>query len=90
MAILFAVFITINFGLSNNSIQSNTICSAMQEAFGWNPILVGVVIAALALSIVFGGIHRIARISSVLVPLMAIGYFLLSMVIVIMNIQLIP
>ena len=88
--ILFAVFITINFGLSNNSIQSNTICSAMQEAFGWNPILVGLVIAALALSIVFGGIHRIARISSVLVPLMAIGYFILSMVIVIMNIQLIP
>ena len=90
MAILFAVFITINFGLSNNSIQSNTICSAMQEAFGWNPILVGLVIAALALSIVFGGIHRIARISSVLVPLMAIGFFILSMVIVIMNIQLIP
>ena len=38
MAILFAVLITLQFGLSNNSIQANTICGAMQEAFGWSPV----------------------------------------------------
>ena len=90
MAYLFAVLITVTFGLSYNSIQSNTICGAMHEAFGWSPLLVGIVLTVLALFIVFGGIHRIARVSSVLVPLMAIGYFLLALVIVVMNILLVP
>ncbi len=90
LAVLFAVLITITFGLSYNSIQSNTICGAMQEAFGWNPVLVGVALSVMSLVIVFGGIHRIANVSAVVVPLMAIGYFVLALIIVIMNIQAVP
>lgn len=90
MAVLFAILITLQFGLSNNSIQANTICGAMQEAFGWSPIWVGVALAAMALFIVFGGIQRIAKVSSVIVPLMAVGYIILALVIIIMNIHLIP
>ncbi len=90
MAITFAVLITCQFGLSNNSIQSNTICSAMQEAFGWDPLWVGCVIAAVSLFIVFGGIQRIAQVSAVLVPVMAISYVILALVIIVMNIGLIP
>ena len=90
MALLFAVLITLTFGLSYNSIQSNTICGAMQEAFGWSPLPVGVALTVMALSIVFGGIHRIASVSAVLVPLMAIGYFVLAVVIILMNIEQIP
>lgn len=90
MAYLFAILITVTFGLSYNSIQSNTICGAMQEAFGWNPMVVGAILAAIALFIVFGGIHRIAHVSSILVPIMAIGYFILAIVIVMMNLEHIP
>lgn len=90
MAFLFAVLITVTFGLSYNSIQSNTICGAMQQAFGWSPLWVGVALAVLSLLIVFGGIHRIAHVSSVLVPLMAIGYFVLAVVIIILHIDSIP
>ena len=90
MAILFAVLITCQFGLSNNSIQSNTICGAMQEAFGWSPLWVGIFLAVTALFIVFGGIQRIAHVSAVLVPVMAIGYLILALVIIIMNYDLIP
>ena len=90
MAYLFAILITLTFGLSYNSIQSNTICGAMNHAFGWNPIIVGGVLAAISLFIVFGGIHRIAKLSTVLVPIMAVGYFVLVIVIMVMNYQLIP
>jgi AGCS family alanine or glycine:cation symporter len=90
LAMLFAVLITLTFGLSYNSIQSNTICGAMYEAFGWNHALVGIVLSVLALVIVFGGIHRIANVSAVMVPLMAVGYFILVLVIIVMNIGLIP
>ena len=90
MAITFAILITCQFGLSNNSIQANTICGAMQEAFGLSPLWVGIFLATLALFIVFGGIQRIAQVSAVLVPVMAVGYLLLAIVVIIMNIGLIP
>ncbi len=90
LSTLFAVLITITFGLSYNSIQSNTICGAMHEAFGWSPLWVGIVLTAVALVIVFGGIQRIARVSAVLVPVMAIGYFVLAVVIIAMNVEHIP
>ncbi len=90
MSILFAVLLTVTFGLSYNSIQSNTICGAMHEAFGWSPLWVGLTLTAMSLAIVFGGIHRIARVSSVLVPLMAVGYFVLTVVVIVMNLPLIP
>ena len=90
MAVMFAVLITCQFGLSNNSIQANTICGAMQEAFGWSPLWVGAVLAALGLFIVFGGIQRIAHVSAVLVPVMAISYVVLAIAVIVMNIGLIP
>lgn len=90
MAFLFAVLITVSFGLANNSVQANTICGAMQGAFGFDPVLVGLLLTALTLVIVFGGIQRIARVSSVLVPLMAVGYFVLALVVIFMNLSYIP
>ena len=62
----------------------------MQEAFGWSPLWVGVALAAMALFIVFGGIHRIANVSAVIVPVMAVGYVVLAIVIIVMNITEIP
>jgi len=90
LAVTFAILITLQFGLSNNSIQANTICGAMQEAFGWSPLVVGGCLALLGLFIVFGGIQRIAHVSAVLVPVMAIGYVVLAIVIIAMNIEQIP
>ncbi len=90
MAVLFAVLITCQFGLSNNSIQANTICGAMQEAFGLSPLWMGAMLAGMALFIVFGGIHRIANVSAVLVPVMAVGYVVLAIVIIAMNIEAVP
>jgi len=90
MAGLFAVLITLTFGLSYNSIQSNAICGALDKAFGFDPLVVGAIITAIALFIAFGGIRRIAHVSSVLVPIMAIGYFILAFYVVITNITLIP
>lgn len=90
MSVIFAVLLILTFGLSYNSIQSNTICSAMQQAFGLDPCLVGIGLSAISLAIVFGGIRRVARVSSILVPVMAIGYFLLAIVVLIMNIEQVP
>ena len=90
MSMLFAVLLTITFGLSYNSIQSNTICGAMNHVFGLSPLWMGMLLVVLSLFIVFGGIQRIARVSAVLVPVMAVGYFLLAVFVVVTNIDQLP
>ncbi|MBR1539149.1 MAG: alanine:cation symporter family protein, partial [Bacteroidales bacterium] len=90
LAALFAILISVTFGLSYNSIQSNTICSAFEVAFGFNPTVVGIILAVLSLVVIFGGIHRIARVSSIIVPVMALGYLVLALFVIFRHIDLIP
>ena len=90
MAVLFAILISITYGFAFNSVQSNTICAAFQNVFGTSPVWIGFILVALTLVIIFGGIQRIAAVSSVVVPLMALGYVILASVIILMNITELP
>ncbi|WP_154826846.1 alanine/glycine:cation symporter family protein [Clostridium butyricum] len=90
MGIIFSILITICFGLVFNSVQSNTISLALNEAFGVNRILVGAILTLLTLSIIFGGIHRIAKVSEIIVPIMASAYILVALFVVITNISELP
>lgn len=90
MGVLFAVFIIFGFGLANQVVQSNTLCDAIGDAFHLPVKWVAYAITALTLVIIFGGVHRIARFSATIVPIMAIGYLLLSMIILILNIDKVP
>lgn len=90
MGSLFAVLIAITFGFAFNSVQSNTICAAWEHAFGINHTWMGIVLTIATIMIIFGGIHRIARVSSWIVPIMAVGYILLALGVVIYNITEIP
>ena len=90
MGILFAVLIAITFGFAFNSVQSNTICAAWEHAFGVDHTWMGIGLTVTTLIIIFGGIHRIATVSSWLVPIMAVGYIILALGVVIYNITEIP
>ncbi|WP_148477567.1 alanine/glycine:cation symporter family protein [Parabacteroides johnsonii] len=90
MGALFAILISVTFGFAFNSVQSNTICEAMQGSFGFDPKIVGAILTVLTLVIIFGGIQRIAKVSSVLVPMMALGYVALALGIVLFNITELP
>lgn len=90
MGVLFAVLISVTFGFAFNSVQSNTICAAWGQAFGFDVAVLGGIITVLTLLVIFGGIQRIARVSSIVVPVMALGYILLALTIVVLNIKEIP
>lgn len=90
MGMLFAVLITITFGFAFNSVQSNTICAAMEHAFGFGHVPMGSLLTVLTLAVIFGGIQRIAKVSSIIVPVMALGYVGLALVIVLINITHLP
>lgn len=90
MGILFAILISITFGFAYNSVQSNTICAAWDKAFGIDAVWMGILLTCFTLLVIFGGIHRIAKVSETIVPFMAIAYFLIAIGIVIFNLPRIP
>jgi len=90
MGMLFAILITICFGLVFNSVQANTITLSLYRSFGFNKTVVGAILTILTIAIIFGGVNRIAKVSSVLVPIMAIFYIIVALFIVVKNFSAIP
>lgn len=90
MGVLFAVLITITFGIANQVVQSNTLCDAVADTMGVGRDKVGLVLTIATTMIIFGGVTRISRFSSIIVPIMAVGYILLAAFILITNITAIP
>ena len=90
MGILFAALMIFTFGLSNQIVQSNTLCTAISDAAGWDMRWVAATLTLMTLIIIFGGIQRIARFCAVVVPFMAVGYLLLAIYIMTVHISHVP
>lgn len=87
---LFAFFAVVaSFGIGNMT-QANSIASAVNETFGVPTWIIGIVITVLALLIIVGGIKTISKVSSVVVPVMAIFYVICGLIVIIGNIGNIP
>ena len=90
IAKLFAVLISVTFGLIYVSVQANTIALSMEKAFGVDTYMMGGVLAVLSGAVIFGGIHRIAEFTTLLVPLMAGLYLLIALAVIILHIEEVP
>ncbi|MCK1984710.1 MULTISPECIES: alanine/glycine:cation symporter family protein [Peribacillus] len=89
-AVLFAFAALIAMAVLMPGVQSNSIAAGVENAFGINPVITGLAIVLLLGFIIFGGVKRIANAATLIVPFMALGYILLSVVIVLMNITELP
>lgn len=89
-AVTFAVLITLTFGFAFNSVQSNTIADALNASFSVPRELTACVLCALTLAVIWGGVQRISRFSEIVVPVMAVAYILMAIVIIILNIHRFP
>lgn len=87
---VFSVALIISFGLVFNAVQANSIADAMQGAFGFSKLWVGIAIAVLAGLVIFGGLRSIARFAELVVPLMAGLYILMALFVVVINITEVP
>ncbi|MFC3212630.1 MULTISPECIES: alanine/glycine:cation symporter family protein [Planomicrobium] len=90
LGIVFAILLTLAFGFIFNSVQSNTIAQSFGDVFNIPDWTVGLGLVLLAAVVIFGGVKRIAKVTQVVVPVMAILYLLVAIYIVIMNITEIP
>ena len=90
LAIAFASFAVVaSFGIGNLT-QGNSIASAMQTIAGIPMWVVGIVVGAATLIVVVGGLKSISNVASVIVPFMAIFYFVGAFIVVLMHITAIP
>ncbi|WP_309087910.1 alanine/glycine:cation symporter family protein [Domibacillus sp.] len=89
-AVLFAIAALIAMAILMPGVQSNSIASGIENAFGLNPVVTGIITILLLGFIIFGGVKRIAHAAQVIVPFMALGYILISLIIVLMNITELP
>lgn len=88
-AVTFAVLITVTFGFAFNSVQSNTISQSL-SAYGVEPLWVAIPLTILSVMVIWGGIHRISKFSEIVVPIMAILYLVLALVVICLNITGLP
>lgn len=70
--------------------QANSIAESVHDTFGVSTTIVGVILTILALVIIVGGIKTISKVSSVVVPFMAIFYVIAGLIVIILNIQNVP
>lgn len=87
LSTFFSVAIVLALGFMGNMVQSNSIGDSFHNAFGVNKLLVGILVAIVAMMIFLGGIKRIARFTEKIVPIMAAFYIVGCLIILFMNLQ---
>jgi AGCS family alanine or glycine:cation symporter len=88
--ILFAVVSVISAGLLLPGVQANSVADGIQNAFQLDTWVSGLIVAVIFGAIVFGGVKRIAKFTEFIVPIMAIGYILIVLVIIAIDFDQLP
>ncbi|MFC4802616.1 alanine/glycine:cation symporter family protein [Neobacillus sp. GCM10023253] len=89
-AVIMAVVVTISYGFLTPGVQANNIASGMENAFGINKFVTGIFLVVLLGAVIFGGVKRIASVGQAVVPFMAVGYVLVTIIILGANFSQIP
>ena len=88
LAFLFAFFgVMASFGIGS-TVQANSVAQAVHSSFGVDTWITGVVLTLITAFVVLGGIQSISRVSSVVVPFMAVLYIVGGLVVVAMHFDL--
>ena len=90
LGVAFAIFGSLaGFGIAN-TVQSNSVSQVLHDSFSVPPLATGLVLMVLVGAVVLGGIKRISTVASWLVPMMAVSYVLMSLVVVLANLEAVP
>ena len=90
LGVAFAIFGSLaGFGIAN-TVQSNSVSQVLHDSFSVPPLVTGLVLMVLVGAVVLGGIKRIANVASWLVPIMAVSYVLMSLVVILANVEAVP
>ncbi|WP_369284068.1 alanine/glycine:cation symporter family protein [Oscillibacter sp. GMB15532] len=89
-AVIFALFATVGVPLLVTGPSANNIAMAFENSFGMSRGLTGVIVAVLLFLVISGGVRRIAKFSTIIVPFMTIGYLIVTIAVLVHNASAIP
>ncbi|MCW7555984.1 alanine:cation symporter family protein [Endozoicomonas gorgoniicola] len=89
LGVTFSISLIIAFGFAFNSVQSNSIAAAF-SSYGIEPSLIGIALAVVSALIIFGGIRSISKVAEMIVPVMALSYLAIALIVVLMNVTELP
>ncbi len=90
LAAIYSVLLLVTFGFGFSALQSYSVATSFNDAFGIPVVVTGAGMAMVIAVIIFGGIKRITQVAEVLVPVMAVGYLAITLVVLALNIEHIP
>ncbi|MFL0579010.1 alanine/glycine:cation symporter family protein [Dietzia sp. 179-F 9C3 NHS] len=95
VAVAFAVIITVTYGFVFNAVQANSISQSVRNQFslgeGTGPgLAIGLILAVIVGAVIFGGIRRLSAVTEIIVPLMAMAYVVVALIVVAINISEVP
>lgn len=90
LGILFSIIAVTAFSTMLTTVQSNGISSALGNSYGLSPLVSGLILAFILGLVIIGGIKSISKVASVVTPFMALGYVLISIVVIILHIHDVP
>ncbi|MDV6250376.1 alanine/glycine:cation symporter family protein [Vibrio sp. EA2] len=90
LAYVYAVCLIASFAIGFNAFQGNTVAGAASDSLGIDRLYTGIFLSIVVGFIIYGGIHRIAKAADVIVPIMAVAYVALALLVIIINIAELP
>ena len=90
LSVIFSILLFATFGIAFTTLQSYSVATSLEDAFGIPLYFSGIGLALVVGLIIFGGVKRIAQVAEVLVPIMAGGYLLIAIIVIALNLSEIP
>ena len=90
LAVIYSVLLLATFGIAFTTLQSYSVATSLEDAFGIPLYFSGIGLALIVGLIIFGGVKRIAQVAEVLVPVMAGGYLLIALFVLATNFSAVP
>ena len=89
-AVIYAFIIVLTYTFGFSAIQANTIATSFRDVLSIPPLLTGVGLALITSMIIFGGASTIAKMTSKIVPIMALFYIGIGLFVMITHFDYIP
>ena len=90
LGVLFSVLCVIGYGLFLPTVQANGVAGALANSFSLPPLATGLAIAAVLGLVIIGGIKSISRVASIVTPFMALGYIIITVIVIAHHIDAVP
>ena len=90
LGVVFSICCIIGYGLLLSPVQSNGMTGALSNSFGINPLYSGLALAFVLALVIIGGIKSISRVAAIVTPFMALGYLIITVIVIAHHIESVP